>query len=106
MFGWDYTHGEIELAIAGANKRADAAYELALWQAYHTGVFVMDALAVVRPKSRHRFPEWKTVLDKFRESLKKRNEPQGPPVPAWKLLKDRLRGMSTAKKRPTRLEQE
>lgn len=53
----------------------------------------MDALAVVQPKSRHKFPKWSEVLAQFNESRGKTK-----PVPAWQAHRDLMAAKAAAAK--------
>lgn len=80
---------DVGIAVEALRRRNEARYELALWQSYHTASFVLDALWHVESGGKSKFPEWKSVISRFRQSMKNDGKADEQ-VPKWIGLKQGL----------------
>lgn len=90
---------EVWLAVEGANRRLEAQYQLALFQAYHTASWVLDALLVVNTKGKHKFPEWKDVIAKYKAAAKTTTGEAQAQVPTWQLHRDLMQARAEQDKK-------
>jgi hypothetical protein len=83
----DFSPDELAVIHEGAQRREDAQYYLALWQAWQIGAFVRSAL---RSKT---YPEWATVDRDWREAQRRAAEPASKALKPWQILKARISAM-------------